>query len=270
MGLSKRWKESPASLYSKEFTLQTVEINPTVAYKLNEQLSVALGVRGIYSNGIVKNAYYEMDGTGFDWGYNLAVTLKPNKDTNVALTYRSQIDLHLKGDTSATATTINSGVKISIPAPAVISFAVSHTYNNSTTVEAVLEHNVWSAYDKLDFNFDNTTNETNLGAQHKKNWKDTDTLRIGLTHKYDKTTAMIGFAYDPSPVPNSTLSYDLPDSDAKLVSLGGRYDVTENINVGLAGLISFKDDRKVNNTTLSGEFTSSRAYMVTAGLEYKF
>lgn len=269
-GLSKKWSDAPASTTAKEFTLQTIEINPTVAYKLNEQLSMAFGIRGIHSNGIVKNAYYEMKGKGFDWGYNLAVTLKPNKDTNIALTYRSRVDLHLSGDATNTATTIDSGVKVLLPVPATISFGVSHTFGDSTTLEAVLEHNIWSAYDKLDFDFDNATNETVLGGSHVKNWNDTDTVRIGLTHKYDKTTAMAGFAYDPSPIPNATLGYDLPGSDSKIFSLGGRYDLTNSINIGLAGLVSLKDDREVQNSSINGTFTNSRAYLLTAGLEYKF
>lgn len=270
VGLSKRWSAAPASTSAEEFSLQTVEVNPTIAYKINEQLSAAFGVRGIYSSGVVTNAYYDLKGTGFDWGYNFAVTLKPSQQTDIALTYRSQIDLHVSGDTSRTVTTINSGVKVTLPVPATISFAVSHTYNNTTTVEAVLEHNVWSAYDKLDFDFDNATNETVLGSSHAKNWKDTDAIRLGLTHKYGRVVSMVGFAYDPSPVPNSTLGYELPDSDGKIFSLGGRYDITKDVNVGLAGLIDIKDERKVNNSSIDGKFSSARAYLVTIGMEYKF
>lgn len=269
-GLSKRWSDAPASTSAKEFTLQTIEINPTAAYKFNESFSAAVGLRGIYSRGIVKNAYYDMKGTGFDLGYNLALTLKPEKDTNIALTYRSQVDLHVKGDTSKTATTINSGVKVSLPLPATITLAASHTFVDTITVEAVYEHNVWSAYDKLDFDFDNATNETVLGASHPKKWKDTDTFRLGLTHKHEKFTAMVGFAYDPSPVPNSTLGYELPDSDGKIFSAGGRFDLTKSLNLGFAGLVDFKDDRTVNNSLINGKFTKSRAYLFTAGLEYRF
>ncbi len=269
-GLSKRWSDSPASLYSKEFTLQTVEINPTVAYKLNDQFAIAVGARGVYSSGKVKNALYTLDGTGMDWGYNLALTLKPDKDTNVAVTYRSQIDLHVSGDTSTTATTINSGVKVTLPLPATLTFAASHTFNNTTTVEALLEHNVWSAYDKLDFNFNNATNETNLGKPITKNWEDTDTFRIGVTHKYEKITAMAGFAYDPSPIPNATFSYELPDTTGKIFSLGGRYDISNRVNIGIAGLVDVEDNRKINNAILNGEIFNGRAYLVSLGMEYKF
>ena len=264
-GLSKRWTQSPASLYCNEFSLQTIEINPTIAYRLNDMFSIALGARGVYSKGIVQNAYYDMDGTGFDYGYNLAATFKPEKNTNLALTYRSEVDLHVRGNDSN-----NGGVKVALPLPATLSFGISHLFNGETTIEAVLEHSYWSAYKSLNFDFSNSAVESILGAPIAKNWKDTDTLRLGVTHKYQKITGMIGFSYDPSPTPNSTINYELPDATGKIVSLGGRYDISKSLNVGIAGLISFKDDREVSNNILNGEFTNSRAYLLSLGMEYKF
>ena len=265
-GLSKRWQQSPASVYSNEFILQTVEINPTIAYKINEILSLAVGARGIFSSGVVKNAYYDMDGTGFDYGYNLALTLKPEKDTNLALTYRSEVDLHVKGNDAT-----HGGVKVVLPLPATLRLGISHLFNGETTLEAVLEHNYWSVYKNLNFDFTNSAVESSaLGQPQSKNWKDTDTLRLGVTHTYQKVTGMVGFSYDPSPTPNSTINYELPDSDGKIFSLGGRYDISNSVNVGVAGLISFKNDRAVSNDTLNGEFSNSRAYLLSVGMEYKF
>jgi long-chain fatty acid transport protein len=43
-GLSKKWNDAPASLYSKEFSLTTVEINPNLSYKINNYLSVGGGL----------------------------------------------------------------------------------------------------------------------------------------------------------------------------------------------------------------------------------
>ena len=273
-GLSKKWSDAPASLYAKEFTLQTIEVNPTVAYEINDQLAVAFGIRGIKSSGVVKNAYYDLKGDGFDLGYNAALTYKPMKDTNLALTYRSNIDLHVSGDTSRTVTTINSGVKVTLPLPATANLAVSHTYNNATTVEFVLERTMWSAYKNLNFDFNNGTNETVLGTPLAKNWKDSNAYRLGLTHKHEKITAMVGLAYDVSPVPDATIGFENPDSNSKVISLGGRYEINEKMSVGLAGLVTLKDDRSVNNIAdgghVNGEFSNSPVYLLSAGMEYKF
>jgi long-chain fatty acid transport protein len=272
-GLSKKWSDAPGSTYAKEFTLQTIELNPTVAYEINEQLAIAFGIRGIDSSGVVKNSYYDLKGDGYDWGYNAALAYKPTKDTNIALTYRSNVDLHVSGDTSAVLAGSNGKVKVSIPVPAAANLAVSHTYNN-TTVEFVLERTMWSAYKNLNFDFSNATSEFVLGKPISKNWKDSNTYRLGLTHKHDKVTAMVGVAYDVSPVPDSTIGYENPDSNSKVISLGGRYEINEKMSVGLAGLVSFKDNRSVNNIAdgghVNGEFSNARAYLLSAGMEYKF
>ena len=274
-GLSKKWQDTPSSYLSKEFTLQTIEVNPTVAYEINNQFAVAFGLRGMRSSGVVKNYYYDLKGDGFDWGYNAALTYKPIKDTNIALTYRSNVDLHISGDATNVLNTtasgrVDSGVKVSIPVPAAANLAVSHTYNNATTVEFVLERTMWSAYKNLDFDFSSSSVYSALQAPKAKDWKDSNAYRLGLTHKYDKVTAMVGVAYDVSPAPDATIGFENPDSNSKIISLGARYDVSKVLNVGASGLVSFKDDRIVSNSTLDGEFSNSRAYLLTVGMEYKF
>ena len=81
---------------------------------------------------------------------------------------------------------------------------------------------------------------------------------------------MAGLAYDETPVPEATLGYELPDSDAWLVSLGGRYQIDQSWNIGLSGLVDMKDNRDVHNSSINGEFSNARAYLVTAGIEYRF
>lgn len=269
-GLSKRWKETPAKLYAEEFTLKTVEINPTISYKVTDSIAIGGGIRALYSDGIVKNAKYEMTGKSWDFGYNLAVSFKMLQDTTVALTYRSKINMTVAGSTTKTATTINSDVSVELPMPAALNVALSHTFNGTTTLEAVYERTYWSAYKQLDFNFANTTNEAALGQPIDKFWKDASAYRFGVTHKMDKTTLMVGYAYDRNPVPEKTLSYELPASDANIFSLGGKYEYDENLEFGLAALTAIYKDRKVTNTVLNGEFTNSRSYLVSASVEYKF
>ena len=269
-GLSKRWEESPAKLYAEEFSLKTVEINPTFSYKFNDQVAIGGGLRAIYSDGTVKNYYYDMTGDSWDFGYNLALTIRPVKEISVALTYRSKVDLNISGDTSKTATRISSNVDVSLPIPATFSFAMAYTWNDTTTIEGVFEKTYWSEYDTLDFDFDNATNEAALGQPIAKDWEDSTTFRLGLTHKMDAITLMAGYAYDNTPVPNATLSYELPSSNGNIYSLGVKYQMNENLEFALAGLTSIYKDRKVDNAVLKGEFSDNQTYLVSASMEYRF
>ena len=54
-GLTKRWNGTVEAA-AEEFTLRTYEANPTIAFKLHESVSVAAGLRVIYSDGVVKSS----------------------------------------------------------------------------------------------------------------------------------------------------------------------------------------------------------------------
>ncbi len=285
-GLSKRWDDQPARTYAREFTLQVVEVNPTFAYKINDTVAIGGGLRVLHSSGIVQSqstASRDLTGDSIDFGYNLALSYKPTPAVSVAATYRSNVDLtevgtaklYFPDNADYGGTKLFDGdAEVAVPLPAVLSLAAAYTFENRTTVEFVYERAFWSAYKELDFDY-----ETSIGVLTptfddpiEKEWKDSNTFRIGVTQQYEQWTAMAGVAYDETPVPEKTLNFELPDSNAWIVSMGGRYQVDANWNVGLAGLIDMKSDRSVsnNNNGIDGEFTNARAYLITLGVEYTF
>jgi len=280
-GLTKRWTESPAKDKAEEFTLQVVEINPTAAFEVTDTLGVAVGFRLLHSSGIVKSSSVisrDMEGSSNDVGYNLALAYKPTKTIEFGLTYRSRVDLTQEGtaklyDVSSTTTPVyNGGSTVSIPLPAAVNVALAYTFSTDTTVEFVYEKTYWSAYSTLDFDYagDIGNLKPNFDDPIAKSWKDTQAYRIGLTQKLDKLTLMAGAVLDESPVPDETLSYELPDSDSLSFSFGGRYDVTEKINLGMSALYSMREDRSVKNDDIEGTFSNSNILIISAGLGYKF
>jgi len=294
-GLSKRWDSAPAIYTAEEFTLKTVEVNPSIALPIGDKVGIAIGIRAIYSKGDVRStspiASRSMDGDSLDFGYNLAIAYHPTKELELAVTYRSNIDLSVDGDAklsftdlfgsftaftgspAGTTYTSDSSANVEVPVPALLNVAAAYTFSTGTTVEFVYERNYWHEYKELDFNYGSGVNlATNqvFGAVVPKNWKDTDAFRLGVTQELDELTLMAGVVIDETPVPDNTLGYELPDSDSVSVSFGARYQVTDKINVGLATLYSIRDDRTVTNDSLSGEFTDSAAFLVSAGLEYRF
>ena len=281
-GLSKRWDETYQMQTSEEFTLKVVEINPTASYKVNDQLALGFGLRGVYTTGVIK---YQGVGGGFDYnndmeadsidfGYNLAFSYKPLEDLTFSATYRSKVNLTVDGDAKTTinGALLNGDVKTHIPLPASLALATAYTLDK-TTLEFVFERTYWSSYKDLDFDFENSAVEaTPLGQSKLKNWKDANAYRIGITHQYsDALKLMAGFAIDKTPVPSSTMGFELPDSDAKIYSAGFEYALSKQMKMGLAYLYSDKEDRSVTNSAgVNGKFSDSAAHLVTASLKYKF
>jgi long-chain fatty acid transport protein len=296
-GLSKRWNTEPAKTSAEEFTLEIVEVNPSVAFKINDTLGFGAGFRIVKTHGVVKSdgttdiqpgigvtlskVARDMTGDSTDFGYNLALSYQPMPNLEIGLTYRSKVDLTVEGNAKLTSSTgslvYNGSANVSVPLPASWNAAVAYTFESKTTLEMVYERTMWSAYKSLDFKYDASINPTLngiFGTAKPKDWKDTNTFRFGLTQELDSMTLMAGLVIDETPVPEKTVNFELPDTDTVSVSLGGRYKINKQIDIGLSALYSMHDKRSVsssaNDNGLDGEFTDGDILIISAGLGYKF
>ncbi len=287
-GLAKRWEQPFPRTFAEEYSLKVFDINPTVAYKFCEYFSLAAGPRLLYSsaqvssNGVVRAPGYtaarNMEGDTTELGWNAALSARPTKDLNLAVTYRSKVDLDLDGDallsTNTQAASINTGGSVSVPAPAVLALSGAYTLDR-LTVELTWERTFWSDYESIAFQYDTVLTNPILirafGVPKAKNWDDSDAYRLGLSYALtDLWTLMAGFGYDRNPIPDSTLQFDLPDSDAYLYSVGARYQVSKQMEIGAGYLYDDKKSRSVVNDYLNGTFTDSSAHLLTVGLTYTF
>ncbi|NOX26303.1 MAG: aromatic hydrocarbon degradation protein [Deltaproteobacteria bacterium] len=290
-GLSKEWSQPYPKTFAQEFTLKVYEFDGSVAYKFNDYISFAAGLRGIHSSAKVASsgtiatgvkASRYMEGDTNEFGYNLAATVRPLANMNLSMTYRSKVDLDLDGNavlaTSAavpgTPSTYNGAGAVTIPLPAILAIAGSYTFADRLTVELEYDRTYWSDYKQLDFRYPVALTNPYLAgafdAAIPKKWEDSNAWRIGV--QYDMKNGFIlmaGFALDKTPIPDSTILFDLPGSDARIYSMGLRYAVNNKIEVGAAYLYDTKDKRNVANAKVSGTFDNSAAHLFTVGLNYK-
>lgn len=291
-GLSKRWEDPYPRGTAQEYTLTVFEFNPTVSYAVSDMFSLAGGVRMIYSTADVSNyaaqssgvtVYRNLDGDAMDWGYNLAASLRPNKDMNISMTYRSNVDLSLEGDAEMGTNypapyVMDTEADVDLPAPAVLTLSMAYTFGPAT-IDLTWDRTFWSEYESIDVGYSSPVLDPVLGAAYTsaipKNWDDSDAYRIGLSYVLnEQVTLMAGFGYDETPIPDETLGFELPGSDAWLYSLGARYRVSDVMEVGVAYLYDYKEEREVVNgsptTGINGEFTDAAAHMLSVGLSYEF
>ena len=291
-GLSKQWPQPYPRTFAEEFSLTVLEANPSVSYKFGDMFSVAAGIRGIYADATVKSAGMisreyggvtasrEMDGDTWEWGFNVAATVRPVDNLNLAVTYRSNVDLELEGDATLATSASFAGSplyqgegKVTVPLPAVLAIAGSYTFFDQLTVELEYDRTFWSEYENIDFDFPTSLGNPFLtGAfdlPKAKDWEDSDAWRISVSYDINAFTLMAGFGIDENPIPDSTLAFDLPDSDAKLYSLGLRYQINADFDLGIAYLYDDKDSRSAVNEMVNGTFDDAGAHLVTVGFSYK-
>ncbi len=303
-GLKKRWIAKPnrytidtselenayQELFAKEFTLRVSEFNPVISYKILDNLAIGGGVRVIYSEGeVYNNGNYvnlpikrEMQGNSVEYGYNLATTYRPLPDINLAMTYRSNVDINEKADSRDTNLYIGNlgkqySANVKIPLPASLNFAISKTWLDRFSLEFDYERTYWSKYKSLDFNYGSKIPSALVepfDSPKIKNWKDTDTFRVGATLKMDNITYMLAYAKDETPIPKEYISYELPDSDANIYSMGLRIDINDNLSWGVAYLHDEKDDINLkageNKNGIIGKFSKGGADLISTSFSYEF
>ncbi len=291
-GLTKQWSDPYPKTFAEEFSLTVLEANPSLSYKINEMFSIAAGIRGIYADGTVKSAGMisrdfggvtasrNMEGDVWSWGYNLAASFRPVKELSLAVTYRSNVDMELEADDITLATSAsfagNSAYQgsgtVEIPLPAVLAIAGSYAFFDQLTVELEYDRTFWSEYETLDFQYPTSLGNPFLtGAFDQaivKDWEDTDAWRVSVSYDINAFTLMAGFAIDENPIPDTTLSFELPDSDAVLYSLGFRYQINESFDIGASYLYDDKESRDVVNDDVNGTFDDAGAHLVSVGFSY--
>src|SRR6266571_3044907 len=93
--------------------IQTLNINPSVSYKLSDTTSLGFGL-----------SYQTIDA---EWGYNLGAMFQLAPETRLGVSYRSQIKYHITGPLTFTNTPLpNGNESLYITMPASLSFALSH------------------------------------------------------------------------------------------------------------------------------------------------
>ena len=283
-GLAKRWENGYGAAYSDEFSLVTYEANPTLSYAINDMFSVAAGVRMLYGDAVSDTdasslgipLSRNMEGDTVEWGWNVALDMRPTEKMNVAVTYRSLIELDFEENvpTNLMGTMVNPVGSVTIPTPAVLAFSVAYDVLDNLNVEFTYDRTFWSEYEVLDFDFSPAYPGNPFEAAVARDWDDTNAFRIGLTYGLnDKIDLMAGFGYDENPIPDEHVDFSIPDSDAWLYSLGMQYAVSDAMELGIACLYDYKEERenKVDPSgSVYGEFTNASAFLVTVGMTYKF
>lgn len=262
-----------SSSLADKTSLEVANINPSLSLKVDDKLSFGFGVdiahaKATLSSSMPNNAnsmfpgqlITKLKGNDTALGWNLGMLYNISPATRVGFSYRSQIDLHIKGDintgilpqlgqgllqqdpTNQTAAFLASlpGTfkdSVDLKLPALIELAVNHQLNNQLSLQASLNRIDWSCFDKLQGN-------TTAGAillDQPEHWKNAWAYSVGLTYQYSPAiTLRAGLKYDQSPVKDEYRTLRIPDSDRTWYTIGASYKVSDvwDIDVGYAHLTS--------------------------------
>lgn len=228
--------------------LKTININPNLAYQVNEHVSLGFGVSFQYPdveltnksfNG-VRDVFNKIEGDDWGAGFNLGLLVEPIKGTKLGVAYRSRINHGLRGKMSGV---YNEKVSADLKTPDSIDFSASHDFNDQFSVHGSALLTRWSSFSTLKVVNTSGTVRTNKPQE----WKDVWFFALGMNYKPTKELMLqLGVAYDQEPIKDKHRSPMLPSNDRTWVSAGVHYNISDAFKVGVTYAHLFVKDGKVD------------------------
>ncbi|MCL2389561.1 MAG: outer membrane protein transport protein, partial [Elusimicrobia bacterium] len=210
-------------------SLQTFSINPVIAVRVNEELSIATGLE-IMTLNFNQRKYFPMFNSGFEisgdsiaWGGNIGVFYRPlwADRWSAGLTYRTKVNHTVRGtvDSAMSAPWPQSGsASAALSLPDSISFGVAHRPTERLIIEGNVTGTFWSSYQTLRIDY----NDTSLPSlvEHK-NYRDVIRLSLGVEYALTPNWCIrAGYTFDQSPRNPAYMDTLVPAHDRNIYSLG--------------------------------------------------
>ena len=265
-----RWpNDGPFRTATTFNSLPLLDIKPTLAYKLTEDLSIGLGAdiytfSGLFGEGHVERksvwpggggipagAQVELFGADTAAGFNasLLYTALRNADgkplANVGIVYRSQATLHLSGALLANGAKV-SDANATLVLPQIITGAIAIWPVRTRELEWKLEVDVdyvgWKSMRNLDVRLAN-----GVTIPQPLNWRNTYAAMVGTEYKWLALESMpaweialrAGYTNQQTQMPDQTFDPGVPSADVHIV--GGGFGLLCKEEGSLFGIIRCGD-----------------------------
>jgi long-chain fatty acid transport protein len=257
--------------YVQEIKLQALGIQPALAYRVTDWLSLGAGVVALYGvldekvavNNIGPN---QPDGKlkieDSDWTYqaNLGVLVEPRKGTRFGLTYLSEGDLKFKDEPDFS--NLGPGLEailraIDFTMPQALMLSAYHELDERWAIMGNLGWQDWSEFGKVGVA---VTSEDASSLTVDRNYKDTWHVAVGAQYRVAAPWLLsAGGAYDSSMVDDEDRTPDLPLGEMWRFGLGARYDWSKDLALGMGYTFLWSGDldMDVNRGPLAGRVSGT-------------
>ena len=256
-------KEWLGRFQAVESELKTININPAIAFKVSDQLSIGAGISAMWAQARLSSAVNLVAAEGFskvkgdDWGFgfNLGAIYQVTPDSRMGVAYRSKVEQHLEGDVkftrpaiplsaAALAATANSNVTADVTLPETFSVSAFSRLNDTWDLMGDFTWTRWSQLEELRIVRDNGFTLTVI----PENWDNTMRYSVGVNYHYsDAIKLRAGLAYDEEAISDRFRTARIPGNDRKWLSFGAGWQVSpaSKLDVGYSHL--FISDASIND-----------------------
>lgn len=266
--------------------IKTINVNPSAAYKVNDNLSLGAGINWQRINAeLTKAVNYSfvaaaagiggvaagtegsnrLEASDSAWGYNLGALINVSPNTVLGVAYRSSMNYKLSGTAAyfgrpggvfgaavgavpALAAQVgDSAMTADLKLPATFSLSLKYQPNSQWDILVDATRTQWSSIQSLDiYRSSGISSGLSLESVPFK-WRDTWRIGVGANHHYNEQwMARVGLAFDQTPTDDTYRIARLPDSDRTWLSLGGQYKPSKESAIDFGYAHLFMKDAALN------------------------
>ena len=265
-GLSTSFPDSWAGRnYALGSSLMTYNATPSVAWRINEWLSVGLGVQLQYGRADVNlgltpipPTHVNLNGTGWGFGLTAGVTVTPGPNTTIGIGWRSGVDQKIDGSLNVGAPiplSTPGAANTTLDLPDIVSVGIRHRFDDRWTVMGTAE---WTNWSRIGTTVVNQAaggpaliggSPVALPFQFRDGWF----YSVGAEYLLDaKTTLRGGVGYEISPITDRVRMPLLPDNDRIWLSVGASYKMLPNFIMDIGYSHIWVKDANINISATSG------------------
>jgi long-chain fatty acid transport protein len=257
--------------------LVLLALQPTVAFKVNDKLSIGAGLVLGYTaleltvatpnlNTPLAGPDGEavLDGDDFVVGYSLGAMISLSPQTRLGITYQSEMEPSYSGDVKLSPSNAQVGVDTELPLAAFLRVGMTHAFNDRWQGHVTIGWEDWDTLDALILSTESG------GAVLDRNWDDTYHYAAGVTHKLDETwSVQAGISYDTNPADKEFRTADLPLDRQIRYAFGAKHVRPSGLEI--AGHLVYADygSAKIDSRGFAGEYKSNDILFVSVSFNWR-
>lgn len=277
-------------------TIATVNFNPNISYRINEQLSLGAGVSFVYATaelernvgllGLIPGTpltgapadmkIAEMEGDGYGFGWNVGALYEVNENNRFGISYKSKVKTELEGEFKGVSTTTPGATvdgTLDLNLPSILEVSGYHKLTNKFAVSYSWQYSTWSDFG--DIVAESPDCAGGVCLEKKEDYSNSSRYSVGGEYYLSEViTLRAGYAFDEQ-AGEATLS--IPDTDRQWYTAGLTYKATPALSFDFAAAlvagkeITFEEELIEGVTATGQSFTSSGdAYIYSAQMNYSF
>jgi long-chain fatty acid transport protein len=282
--------------FAQNSSLLGLSLVPSVAYRINDQWSVGLGVKAMFGmlqaqTAIDRSPFgftnrtdgqYKYKDNAWGYGANVGVIYAPQPGTRIGLTYTSKVDLDfedrldVKGDGRLLDRIDNTNTELDTSVPQTLTLSLFQQLDRQWALLASANWQDWSEFGDIGVQVDTDA----FGAQSRSvdaGFKDTWHLSFGA--QYQATEQLlwnVGMAYDSSAESDSKRSVILPMNESWRIATGATYALDKDTDVNVSWSLIWLGDMPVEQTKstsgnqISGSFDNAWIQALSANMTWRY